>query len=101
MKKYSEEFKREAVRMALESGLSQSRVARDLGVSINSLAEWIKRAKTTRGGEVRETLEEENRRLRLELAIVTEERDIVKKALGIFSKGLRWDTGSSKNMRRM
>ena len=89
MKKYSEEFKKEAVRMALESDLSQSRVARDLGVNINSLAGWIKKAKATRGGEVRETLEAENRRLRRELAIVTEERDIVKKAIGIFTKGLR------------
>jgi len=89
MKKYSEEFKREAVRMALEGEMSQTRVARDLGININTLANWIKAAKVNRGGEVRETLEAENRRLRRELAIVTEERDIVKKAIGIFSKGLR------------
>jgi len=89
MKRYSEEFKKEAVRLALEGGMSQSRVARDLGVNINSLTSWIRKAKTTRGGEVRETFEQENRRLRRELAIVTEERDIIKKALGIFSKELR------------
>lgn len=89
MKKYSEEFKREAVRMALEGEMSQSRVARDLGININTLTNWIKAAKVTRGGEVRETLEQENRRLRRELAIVAEERDIIKKALGIFSKELR------------
>jgi transposase len=89
MKKYSEEFKKEAVRLALEGGMSHSRVARDLGVNINSLAGWMKKAKATRGGEVRDTLEAENRRLRRELSIVTEERDIVKKALGIFSKELR------------
>lgn len=69
--------------------MSRARVARDLGVNINSLAGWIKKAKANRGGEIRETLEAENRRLRRELAIVTEERDIVKKALGIFSKELR------------
>lgn len=89
MKKYSEEFKKEAVRLALESGMSQARVARDLGVNINSLSGWIKKAKVTRGGEVRETLEAESRRLRRELAIVSEERDILKKAVGIFSKELR------------
>ena len=89
MKKYSEEFKKEAVRLALEGGMSRSRVARDLGVNINSLASWIKTAKATRGWDIRETLEQENRRLRRELAIVTEERDIVKKAVGIFSKELR------------
>ena len=37
MKKYSEEFKAEAVRLALESGMSQCRVARDLGVNTNPL----------------------------------------------------------------
>jgi len=89
MKRYSEEFKREAVRLALGGGVSHSRVARDLGVNVNSLAGWIKTAKATRGGEVRETLEQESRRLRRELARVTEERDILKKAVGIFSKELR------------
>ena len=88
MKKYSEEFKKEAVRMALEGMMSYSRVARDLGVNINSLSHWIKTAKVTSVNNVSETLEQENRRLRRELAIITEERDIVKKALGIFSKGL-------------
>ena len=89
MKKYSEEFKREAVRLALEGGMSRSRVARDLGVNVNSLANWIKAAKVTRGGEVRETIEQENRRLRRENERLTEERDILKKAVGIFSKELR------------
>ena len=89
MKRYSEEFKKEAVRLALEGGMSRSRVARDLGVNINSLAGWIKKAKATHGVEVRETLEQENRRLRRENERLTEERDILKKAVGIFSKELR------------
>ena len=89
MKRYSEEFKKEAVRLALGGGMSRSRVARDLGVNVNSLAGWIKAAKATRGGEVRETLEEENRRLRRENDRLAEERDILKKAVGIFSKELR------------
>jgi transposase len=88
MKKYSEEFKKEAVRLALEGDLSQARVARDLGVNISSLAGWINKAKATRGDEIKEMLEAENRRLKRELAIVTEERDIAKKSLGIFSKEL-------------
>ena len=89
MKRYSEEFKKEAVRLALEGGMSHSRVARDLGVNINSLAGWIKRAKATRSGEVGDTLEQENRRLRRENERLTEERGILKKAVGIFSKELR------------
>ena len=89
MKRYSEEFKKEAVRLALGGGMTRARVARDLGVNINSLSGWIKTAKATRGGEVRETLEQENRRLRRENDRLTEERDILKKAVGIFSKELR------------
>ena len=38
MKKHSEEIKSEAVRLALEGGMTRSRVARDLGVTVNSLA---------------------------------------------------------------
>jgi transposase-like protein len=47
MKRRTEEFKKEAVRLALVGKISQSRVARDLGVIINSLVDWIKKAKTT------------------------------------------------------
>ena len=88
MKKYSGEFKAEAVRLALEGGMSHSKVARDLGVNINSLFSWLKRARQESGEQVTETLEQENRRLRRELSIVTQERDILKKAVGIFSKEL-------------
>lgn len=49
MKRYSEEFKRKAVRMALEGGMSHSRVGCDLRISINTLTSWIKAAKVTRG----------------------------------------------------
>ncbi|MBI2843175.1 MAG: PQQ-binding-like beta-propeller repeat protein [Armatimonadetes bacterium] len=51
-------------------------------MNVNALSGWIKTAKATRGGEVGETLEQESRRLRRELAIVTEERDILKKKEG-------------------
>jgi transposase len=93
MKRYTEEFKAEAVRLALESGMSRSRVARDLGVNLNSLSAWIKKA-LQEGGAAAETVEQENRRLRRENARITQERDILKKAVGIpgragFSKELR------------
>ena len=42
MKRYSEEFKKDAVRLALESGKSQAKVASDLEVDVNSLSSWIK-----------------------------------------------------------
>ena len=40
MKKHTEEFKREAVRIALSSGLSRRRVASDLGVGLSALGKW-------------------------------------------------------------
>jgi len=88
MKRYTEEFKAEAVRLALESEMSRSRVARDLGVNLNSLSAWIKKA-LQEGGAAAGTVEQENRRLRRENARLTQERDILKKAVGIFSKELR------------
>ena len=41
MMKYSEEFKREAVRIALTSGLPRERVASDLGVGKSTLGKWV------------------------------------------------------------
>lgn len=88
MKRYTEEFKEEAVRLALESDLSHSQVARDLGVNINTLNAWIKKALQS-DGSAAETVEQENRKLKRENARLTQERDILKKAVGIFSKELR------------
>ena len=89
MKRYTEEFKKEAVRLALESGKSQGKIANDLGVNTNSLGAWIKKAREESGGEYTEAADQEIKRLRRELSIVTQERDILKKAVGIFSKELR------------
>jgi transposase len=41
MIKYSEEFKQEAVRIALTSGLPRARVASDLGVGKSTLGKWV------------------------------------------------------------
>ncbi|NJM51715.1 MAG: transposase, partial [Sphingomonadales bacterium] len=41
MIKHSEEFKQEAVRIALSSGLSRARVASDLGVGKSTLGKWV------------------------------------------------------------
>jgi transposase-like protein len=40
---YTEDFKREAVRLVTEDGLSRKQVARDLGVSLGALRDWIHR----------------------------------------------------------
>ena len=90
-RKYDREYEVEAVRLGLEPGRSVSGVARDLGISENVLHVW--RAKLRREGSSafpgkghQSGEEEELRRLRRQLAEMAEERDILKKALGVFSQ---------------
>jgi transposase len=65
--------------------MSQAEVARDLGVSAGTLAQWVRRA-----GEVASEAEpvsvEEMRRLRKRVAQLEEEREILKKAAAYFAK---------------
>ncbi len=88
-KRYTEEFREEAVRLALESKLSRVQVARDLGVNVWTLRDWVSRH-NQKGEESRpprvETLEEENRRLKRENDRLKMERDILKKAAAYFAK---------------
>ena len=94
MTKYSEEFRDESVRLVLESERSVAEAARDLGISVWTLRGWVKkrrdgsRREQTRQGLVprRETLEEEIRRLRREVAVLRQEREILKKAAAYFAK---------------
>jgi transposase len=86
-KSYTEEFKREAVRLAKERGNIKA-VSRDLGISGNTLQNWKKQLEQTPENAFpgngnprdRETaqLQRENRRLK-------EENEILKKAVGIFT----------------
>jgi transposase len=86
-KSYTEEFKREAVRLAKERGNLRA-AARDLGISDNTLQNWKKQLEQTpdsafpgngnpRDKETAQLLRE-NRRLK-------EENEILKKAVGIFT----------------
>jgi len=89
MTQYSEEFREESVGLVLESRSSISQVARDLGVSVWTLRGWVKKHREkSRAGEPRraETIEEENRRLKRELSVLRQERDILKKAAAYFAK---------------
>ena len=87
--RYAVEFKAEAVRLSRTSGRSVKEIAADLGCSFDSLKAWIKQADINDGirkdGFKTEELEE-NRKLRRELRIVREERDILKKAVGFFAR---------------
>jgi transposase len=86
-KAYTEEFKREAVRLAKERGNIRA-AARDLGVSDTSLENWKKQLEQTPqnafpgNGNPRDP---EMAQLQRELRRVKEENEILKKAVGIFT----------------
>lgn len=90
-KTYTKEFKQEAVRLVENSGKSMSQVARDLGVADSTLYHWYQQLsqqgeQAFPGSGHQTALEEENRRLRRELEVTKQERDILKKAVNIFSR---------------
>ena len=90
-KKYTREFKQDAVRLVTEQGYNPSEAARNLGIDPGMLGRWVKEfqldeseafrgnGKLTAEGEELRRLREENRRLKME-------RDILKKATAFFAK---------------
>jgi transposase len=91
-KRYTEEFRAEAVKQVLERGHGVVEVAGRLGIHKHSLYEWVRsakqdRAKSAMPAEPVVNESTELRRLRSELRRVTEERDILKKAAAYFAKG--------------
>jgi len=85
-RKYTDEFKAEAVRLVLEQGLSVSQVAEDLGISRNLLSTWRKKISEDITGSDEVSSAKEVKRLRREYAVLREERDILKKAARYFAK---------------
>ena len=88
-KRYDEAFKRQAVEHWMLSGKSARIVAAELGVNVQSLHQWKQQFKALPAGQVANTLEAlqaENRRLQKELRRVAQQRDILKKTLGIISE---------------
>lgn len=77
----SDEFKRDAVAQITELGYPVAEVSKRLDVSQYSLYEWKKKFSQPSGGGVKDA---EIRRLKRELARVTEERDIQKMATAYF-----------------
>lgn len=89
-RKYTEEFKTEAVRLVRESGKPIAQAARELGVSANLLYRWGgEEHKAQSLGTTRSALKtgrEELIRLRRELDIVRKERDFLKHAAAFFAR---------------
>lgn len=87
-KQYTPEFKREAVQLWQSSDKAAAEIEEDLGISHGLLYRWKRelynQTATEADGSAAES--DELRRLKRELALVRQERDILKKAVGIFSR---------------
>ena len=85
-KRYTEEFKIEAVRQIIDRGYSVVEVAQRLGTTTHSLYAWKKKyGPDSAEHQAKTENEQEIRRLKKELRRVTEERDILKKAAVYFA----------------
>lgn len=96
---YSSEFKSEAVELAARSGRSVAEVERELGLSEGLLKQWMRKAKcdgeAAFPGDGRlKAPEEEMRRLRRENEVLRQEREILKKAIAIFTQEPKRSTPS-------
>src|SRR5207249_3511212 len=94
-KRYDEAFKQAAVENWIKTGQPGTQIAAELGISYPSLKDW-KRRYYGDATPQRDDLEAENRALKSELARVREQRDILKKTLGIFTEPSSSATKPSK-----
>ena len=91
-RKYTKEFREEAVKLITEGGLSITEAGKRLTLPSSTIAYWVKMSKAGKLGEVGKThrplteLEMELARTKRELAEVKMERDILKKAAAYFAK---------------
>ena len=84
--KRTEEFRQDAVRIALTSGLARKQVADDLGVGMSTLNKWIMAYRDTDVVSKEDLdLAQENERLLREIRLLKEEREILKKATQFFA----------------
>ena len=96
--KYTREFRDSSVQLVLNSNESTAKIAKDLDVNEKTLYNWVREYKKAnnipippRGefrnvNKIKETAEEENKRLRAENKLLKQERDILKKATAYFAK---------------
>src|SRR5437899_659204 len=81
---YTKEFKEQAVQLFETSGKSKTQIARDLGISDSALNKWCKefeeQGEEAFPGKGHQTaIEEENRKLKREIELLRQERDVLKK----------------------
>ncbi|MFJ3842274.1 transposase [Streptomyces sp. NPDC090054] len=90
-KRYSDEYKRDAIELVRSSGRTVTEVARELGISSESLRGWVKKARAAQDagpGAVRaaDDRDEELKRLRKLTAAQAKTIEILKKATAFFAK---------------
>ena len=93
-RKYTDEFKREALELLKSSGKSAGQLERDLGITAGMLLKWRDRYQVVAQGNQELKLEpsdleaakREIQRLQRELTEIAEEREILKKVVSIFSR---------------
>ena len=88
---YTREFKEDAVRLVTDKEMPVAQVALDLGIHENTIYKWIRQYKADPAGAFPgkgrlKPQDEEMRQLQRENEVLREEREILKKALAIFSK---------------
>lgn len=89
-RKFTEEFKREAVRICREGGRSIGQVAKELDLTESAIRNWVRQYEVDHREGPSETLttaeREELRTLRRRVRSLEQERDILKKATAFFAK---------------
>ena len=90
-KKYSKEFKLDAIALVVEQNISQAEAARNLSISAKMLSRWIKEAdnedgQAFRGNGKLTPEQEEIRKLKAQVKRLEMEREILKKATVFFAK---------------
>ena len=89
-RKFTEEFKARAVRLVLKETQTVAQVARDLDLAESVLHAWVKQARIDRGmgppGALTSEEREELARLRKEVRVLREEKEILRKAAAFFAK---------------
>jgi len=86
---YTAEYRASAVKLANESDKPITQVAKDLGINVNTLHTWISKysrpKENDKTARTDEPLYDELKRLKKEVARLTEERDLLKKAAAYFA----------------
>ena len=88
-RKYTQEFKEEAVKLITEQGYQATEAARNLSVNVSVLRRWKNEIEGVDSGNSDATLQAELKRLRKENKRLKMEREILKKAAAIFTRNQR------------